>query len=251
MANTGELKEVLAQKPEIKAGSTLKALLATSNVRARFEDMLGKKAAGFMSSILSATANNKALATAEPMSVIGAAAIAASLDLPINQSLGFAYIVPYKGVAQFQLGWRGLVQLAMRSGQYRTMNAVVIHDGQLVENDPFTGNMKFKNERASDKVIGYLFYFQLINGFEKYTYWTKEEVEAHAKRYSQSYRGGTGPWKDDFDAMALKSVVKSALGKWGILSIELQTAIEKDQGVISEDLSKVDYIDAATEPEAK
>lgn len=249
MAKTEELKEVLVQKPELKAGTTLKTLLSTNNVRARFEDMLGKKAGGFISSILSAAASNKHLATADPASVVGAAAIAASLDLPINQSLGFAYIVPYKGVAQFQLGWRGLVQLAMRSGQYRTMNATAIHEGQVVKNDPFTGKMEFKTERISDKIIGYLFYFQLINGFEKYTYWTKEEVEAHAKRYSQSYRNGQGPWKDDFDAMAIKTVVKTSLGKWGILSIDLQTAIEKDQGVISEDLSKVDYIDAVTENE--
>ena len=250
MANIANLKEAVNSAPVVAKGNTLKALLSTDSIRSRFNEMLGKKAPGFISSILSATANNKALATADPTSVISAAAVAASLDLPINQSLGFAYIVPYKGVAAFQLGWRGLVQLAMRSGQYKTMNASVVYDGELKSHNPFSGEMEFDhNGKKSDTVVGYVFFYRLVNGFEKWEYWTKGKVQAHAKRYSQSYRNNQGPWADDFDAMALKTVVKSCLGKWGILSIEMQHAMEFDQAVVNDDLTKKEYVDNAIEGE--
>jgi len=157
--------------------------------------------------------------------------IAATLDLPINAALGMAHIVPYSGVGTFQMGWKGFVQLGLRSSQYKTMNATVIYEGQLVKNDQFTGEVEFKAEKSSDKVIGYLFYFKLLNGFEKYTYWTKEQCEAHAKKYSASYKKGYGKWSDDFDSMALKTVTKMGLSKWGILSLELQKAITEDESV--------------------
>lgn len=231
----------------------LNSLLGEQAIRSRFEDMLGKRASAFMSSILSATTTNKALAECEPMSIISAAAIAASFDLPINQNLGFAYIVPYKDkgfpVAQFQLGWRGYVQLALRTGQYKTINAAIVHEGQLVEGNEFTGEMMFRSERTSDKVTGYVFYFKLLNGFEKWVYMTREGCEAHGKKYSKAYAKGFGMWKDDFDTMALKTVVRLGLSKWGILSIEMQNALEHDYGVIDGEV--VNYPDAIEKGDAE
>lgn len=214
-----------------KAPARLSSLLQTPDVQKRFQEVLGKKASGFLSSILSATASNPALKDCEPMSVISSAMIAATLDLPINASLGMAYIIPFKGKATFQLGVRGLSQLALRSGQFKTLNVTKVLEGQITKHNPFTGEMEFKNEADSEKVVGYLMYFKLLNGFEKYHYWTAEECDAHGKRFSQTYKRGFGLWKDDFDAMALKTVLKSGLTKYAPLSIEMQTAIEADQGV--------------------
>ena len=206
----------------------LPALLSQENIKSRFEDVLGKKAAGFMSSVISATKANTSLSKCDPMSVISSAMIAATLDLPINPSLGMAHIVPYKDIATFQMGWKGYIQLAMRSGQYKTINLTRVFDGQIKDHNPFTGDYEFTTKRDSDTVIGYLLYFRLINGFEKYVYMTKGEVEAHAKRYSVSYRNNSGPWKSDFDSMALKTVAKMGLSKYGILSIEMQKAVVSD-----------------------
>ena len=252
-ASTDKVKNALAvqsQSRELAPGNTLKALLDSKSVKQRFEEMLGKKAAGFMSSIVSATSGNQMLAKADPMSVISAAAVAASLDLPINPSLGFAHIVPYKDQAQFQMGWRGFVQLAMRSGQYLTMNVSEVYEGQLVSENPFTGAYTFDAAaKKSDKVIGYVAYFKLINGFEKYAYMTTEAAQAHGKRYSQSYKKGFGQWVDNFGAMAKKTVIKGLLSKWGVMSIEMQNAIKFDQAVVTEDDKPV-YVDAAPATDA-
>lgn len=219
-------------KVAVNPVSRLRGLLDQQTVKEQFDKVLGKKAPGFVSSIISAVSQNKALQQVDPMSVISSAAVAASLDLPITPGLGFAHIVPYKGVAQFQIGWKGYVQLGMRSAQYRTMNAAVVHEGQLVDENEFTGEMLFRKERTSDKVIGYVFYFKLLNGFEKYVYMSRENCELHGKKYSAAYKKNYGPWVEDFDAMALKTVVKQSLSKWGVLSVEMQKALEVDQGVI-------------------
>ena len=241
---TTTTQEVTTTTQEIKPGMSLKALMQTKTIRARFEEVLGKKSAGFMSSIVTATSQNKHLAKAEPMSIISAAAIAASLDLPINPSLGLAYIVPYGDKAQFQIGWKGFVQLALRSGQYETINAARVYEGQLTKFDPFTGDMEFNAEaKKSDKVTGYLLYFRLLNGYRKYFYMTREQAEAHGKRFSQTFKKGFGVWVDDFDSMALKTVVKLGLAKFGPLSIEMQTAFETDQATIKND-GTPEFIDA-------
>lgn len=214
----------------------LSMVLSTPQIRERFESMLGeKRAAAFMSSIISAVSSNKALKECDPMSVVSSAAVAASMALPINPSLGLAHIVPYKGVAQFQMGWKGFVQLALRSGQFQTINVTIVKEGQLVEHDPFTGKIKFEKQAKSDRTVGYLLYFQLLNGFEKYFYMTREEMEAHGKQYSASYKKGFGMWVENFDAMGLKTVAKLGLSKWGVLSIDMEKAIEVDQATVAED----------------
>lgn len=228
--------------------SRIEFLIKTDTIKKRFEEVLGKKAAVFMSSVIAATKANPALSQCEPTSILAAAMQAATLDLPINASLGFCHIVPYSGQGQFQIGYRGLIQLAQRTGLYETMNAALIHEGQLVSEDEFTGEFVFKKERTSDKVVGYLFYFKLLNGYRKQVYWPKEKVEAHGKRYSKSFTNDKGRWKLDFDAMALKTVVIEGLKKWGPMSVEMQAvqkAITTDQGVIDVETGEVlDFPDA-------
>lgn len=229
----------------------LEVLVKGDAIKKRFNEVLGKKSPAFLSSVISAYKSNKSLGECEPMSVISAALQAATLDLPINQSLGMAHIVPYGGVAQFQLGWKGLVQLAQRTGLYETMNATIIYEGQLVSEDEFTGEFVFKKDKSSDKIIGYLFYFKLLNGYHKQVYWPIDKVEKHAKRYSKSFSNEKGRWKLDFEAMALKTVVIEGLKKWGPMSVEMQAvqkAITTDQGVIDLETGEVlDFPDAPKE----
>lgn len=219
-----------------KEAKTVKGLLEAPALKKKFEEMLGKKAAGFISSIIAVTNSNNHLMQANPATVIGAAAQAAMLDLPINQSLGFAYIVPYKGEAQFQLGYKGYIQLAQRSGQYADIGAKTVYEGELEYENRLLDKFRF-GECTSDKVIGYLAYFRLTNGFEKMLYMTLDEMQAHAKKYSKNYKGGTAKWGiADFDAMAEKTVLKRLLSKYGPLSIEsiqMSQALANDGGVIS------------------
>ena len=229
-----ELKKnnIVAQKE----AKTLKGMLEMPAYKNKFNEMLGKKAAGFMSSIIAVTNNNKYLAKANPATVIGAAAQAAMLDLPINQSLGFAYIVPYGNEAQFQLGYKGYIQLAQRSGQYVDIGAKTVYEGELEYENRLLDKFKF-GERTGDKVIGYLAYFRLTNGFEKMLFMELDEMIAHAKKYSQSYKGGTDKWGlTDFNVMAEKTALKRLLSKYGPLSIEsvqMSQALSNDGSVIS------------------
>lgn len=236
----------------IKKAQNLTEMLADVSVRKRFEQMLGNKAAGFMSSIIQVSRGNRQLQEADPASVVAAAAIAASLDLPIVSTLGHACIVPYRDgdrvVAQFQVMARGWVQLAWRSGQYKTLNAVEVYEGEIKNRNRLTGEMDFDPDgKKSDRVVGYLFYFKLLNGAEKYTYMTVEECHAHGKKYSKSYANPKGKWAQDFPSMALKTVVKQGLSKWGPMSIDMQKAVEFDQAAITPD-EKPQYIDTTTEP---
>ena len=248
-------KELAAQGTGAKTGAVvpkdrLSMVLSTPQVKERFESMLGeKRAASFMSSIISAVAGNAYLKKCDPMSVVSSAAIAASMDLPINPSLGFAHIVPYKDVAQFQMGWKGFVQLAMRTGQYKTINLSVVYEGQIVKKNSFTGELELQEERTSDKVSGYLLYFKLLNSFEKYFYMTALEMEAHARRYSASYKRNSGQWVENFDAMGLKTVAKLGLSKYGVLSVEMQRAVEADQAIVAEDGSFT-HVDSSEQEEA-
>ena len=211
-----------------------KGLFQQESVQQRFEQLLGKKAPGFISSVLQTVNNNNLLSKADPATVLNAAATAASLDLPINQSLGRAWIVPFKGQAQFQIGYKGFVELAQRSGKYRSINAIAVYENQYKGFNALTetidGDFSIDGEGS---VVGYAAHFELLNGFTKTVFWSKEKVEQHAKRFSKSY--SNGPWKSDFDAMAKKTVLKHTLSNWGVLSIEMQTATIADQSVQPEE----------------
>lgn len=243
IANTPAQGRAL-QVPE--KGITLRSMLGRQDIKGRFEEVLGKRAAGFISSIVSAVSANKELTKADPMTIISSASVAASLELPINQSLGFAHIVPYGGQAQFQIGWKGIVQLALRSGQYKTINLTVVRQGQIKYHNEFTGEMEFNEKATSPTIIGYLLYFRLLNGYEKYVYMTTQQCHDHGKRYSKAFAKGFGPWKDNFDAMALKTVAKLGLSKYGPMSVEMVTAMELDQAVVRED-GTPEYIDVPAE----
>jgi recombination protein RecT len=204
-------------------------------------DRLGKRAGQFTTSLLSLVNANEKISECKPITILQAALTAASMDLPINQNLGFAYIVPYKnkGImeAQFQMGWKGFVQLAQRSGKFETINTTDVREGEVKERNRMTGELDFvwiddDAERNKKEIVGYLAYFKLLNGFNKSLYMTKAEIESHAGRYSQSYKGGFGgPWKTDFDLMAQKTALKLLLSKFAPLSTEMSEAITVDQSV--------------------
>ena len=229
---------------------SLSTFLNSDQIKNKFTEIMGKKGVGFISSVLSAVNSNSLLQNADQNSIYTAALMAATLDLPINQNLGLAYIIgyntkqadgSYKVMAQFQIGYKGFKQLAMRSGQFKTLHETVVKEGEIINHDRLTGSMKFNwiqdsSERLSKKTIGYISYFELLNGFSSIFYMTKEEAENHGKKYSQNYKKyGTGLWKDEFDAMALKTVIKLNLSKNAPLSIEMQQAVLSDQGVIKSD----------------
>ena len=217
----------------------LKQMLEDVNLKKRMQEMLGNKAASFMTSILNTVSTNETLKKCEPRSIITASLIAATLDMPIDPNLGFAYIIPYfaKGEykAQFQIGYKGLIQLAIRSGQYKTIHATPVYEGQIKKINPFKGEIEFNEDwqpQEGQKIVGYLAYFKLINGFEKYHYMTMEEIRKHAERYSKSYSNKEGVWTNNFNEMALKTVLKLLLKKYGLLSVEMQTVLKADQAVV-------------------
>lgn len=235
-----KLTDMNNTQPPVQAtptqGASLAAVMKSPAVRARFKDILKEKGEGFIASVLAVVNNNALLSKATPMSVISAAMTAATLDLPLTTGLGYAAIVPfYNGKegrtdAQFQLMTRGLVQLALRSGQYAAIEVNEVYEGEIVAFNRFNGSYSF-GERTSDNIIGYMGYFRLLNGFEKYYYMSVEEIQAHAQRYSQTAKKGYGLWVEQFDAMARKTVLKLLLSRWGILSVELQKATTFDGSV--------------------
>lgn len=185
----------------------------------------------FVTSLLSIVNNNSHLAKATNTSVLNAAMKAATLDLPIDPNLGFAYIVPYGSEAQFQLGYKGLIQLAQRSGQIVKLNAGEIYASQFKGYNPLTEDLEVDMTalpKANEEVAGYFAFMRLSNGFEKTLFWTKDRVLAHGKKYSRSFSGKSSPWQTDFDAMARKTVLKQLLSTYAPLSIEMQQAIIED-----------------------
>lgn len=230
--------------------TTLKGYFKTDECMSNLRAMLGQKAQGFATSVLSVVNNNKLLQKVEPSTIYSSAMIAASLDLPINPNLGFAAIVPYGNYAQFQVMTRGLVQLAIRSGQYAKITNAVVHKGELIKYDPFKDEYEFDaSKRESDEVIGYVAYFRTIGGFEKYFYMTKDEAMAHGQRYSKSFKSGV--WATDPESMCLKTVLKLLLSKYGILSIEMQRAIKFDQGVVKGDFTQMSSIEEINEADVE
>lgn len=238
---------------------TVKDFFSRDDVKVKFQELLGSKSVGFLTSVLQITNQNALLSKATPVSVYNSAAMAATLDLPINQNLGFAYIVPYnekfkdaqgqwqqRCVAQFQIGWKGLVQLAQRSGQYKSINVVEVYENQFKKYNALTEELDADFEiDGAGLIVGYVAYFRLLNGFEKTVYWSKTKVEQHGKKFSKTYENSNGVWKSNFEAMAKKTVLKSAISKWGILSIEMTKAVVADQAEIKDfETLDVDYKDA-------
>jgi len=237
MANIVQQKQTVAQ------------YFGSVNIKKYVESVLKDRAGQFVTSLVSMANLTPGLKECNPETLMFCGMKAASLNLPLDNNLGFAYAVPYGKEAQFQIGYRGFVQLGQRTGQYKNMNVINVHDGELKSWDPFTEELELEimqdqEARAKTTVIGYAAVFTLMNGFKKVSYWPIARVEAHAKRFSKAYNNG--PWKTDFHAMARKTVLKEMLSKWGPLSTEMAEAVKFDQSVIrkSDDGSEYpDYID--------
>jgi len=198
----------------------------------------------FMSSVISVANGNPQLRKAQPMSIIGAAMVAATMQLQVIPTLGQAYLIPYGSQCQLQVGYLGILQLCQRSGQFKKILAAPVHEGEYISGDEFDEDYVFdKKQKKSDKVIGYMAKFELLNGFTKVAYWDIDKVKAHAQKFSQAFRAGyNSPWKSDFDAMAQKTVLKSIL-KFAPKSVEMQRAITFDQSVVNTNVSDVQDLD--------
>jgi len=215
----------------------LTTFLRDPSIEARIKNTLGDttKTNAFITSVLSVVNSNEALKDCDRSSLLSACLTASSMDLPINQNLGFAYIIPYKGKAQFQMGYKGFIQLAQRSGLFLTISESEVYEGQLVSDDPLLGTTFDWKNRTSDRVIGYVAYFELQNGFKKSLYMDIEQIKKHAQAFSQTFKKGLGVWVDNFDAMAKKTVLKLLLSRYGPMSTTIQEALVKDQAILNED----------------
>lgn len=227
---------------EITISKKVKNYLDTPELTERLQQaMTPQKKEIFKTSLLNVVNSNSLFEKVNPLSIIQSALVATTLDLPINSSLGYAYIIPYGVNAQFQLGYKGLIQLAQRTGQYQTISASEVKDGQIVSFDPLKG-IEFDWTKTDGEVIGYVAYFKLVNGFEKYLYMSIKELEGHGAKYSKSYNSKdkytkeyNGIWRTNFDAMAKKTVLKQLISKFGIMSVEMQDAVVKDQQIIDKE----------------
>jgi len=213
--------------------SAFNRLLNVSEMRKLFENAVQDNSGAFIASLIDLYDGDTDLQLCDPKAVAMEALKAASLKLPINKALGFAYIIPYRDkcgvmVPQFRLGYRGMIQLCLRSNAYRYINADCLYEGESVALNRLTGMIVISGTKNGEKVIGYFSYFQLLNGFEKATYWTREAVEAHAVRYSKSYSSSKSAWVSNFDEMATKTVLRDLLGHYGVMSTEFSIALEAE-----------------------
>ena len=235
---------------------TLSNYLTGEGVKKKINEMVGgKDGQRFITAIISATTTNPALQECDNSTILSAALLGESLKLSPSPQLGQYYLVPFndnksgRKVAQFQLGYKGYIQLAIRSGMYKKLNVLAIKEGELINYDPLNEEIEvqlIEDEEAREEAptIGYYAMFEYTNGFRKTLYWSKAKMEKHAMKYSMGYRAKKGYtfWEKDFDAMAYKTMLRQLISKWGIMSIEMQTAIDADMGVVK-DNGTIDYVD--------
>lgn len=239
------------------------AYLTQDAIKNRINQIVGgKDGQRFITALTSAVTTNPTLAECEPSTILSGALLGESLKLSPSPQLGQYYLVPFNDsrrgskVAQFQIGYKGMIQLAIRSGQYKKLNVLAIKEGELVSYDPLNEEIEVnliedEEKREKARTIGYYAMFEYLNGFRKTLYWSKAKMEAHATNFSQGFKAKKGYtfWEKDFDAMAYKTMIRQLLSKWGIMSIEMQEAYVKDMGVIDES-GKVDYIDNSRSSES-
>ena len=253
------------QKKEL----TFSAFMTNNAIVNKVNSIIGDEKSGkrFISGIISAVSVNPQLSECENASILSGALLGEGLNLSPSPQLGHYYLVPfnvkvedketkktyYVKKAQFQLGWKGYYQLALRSGYYKKINVLPIKEGELISWNPLEEEIKVKlieddNEREKTKTIGYYAMYEYLNGFKKAIYWSKEKMESHANQYSNGYKAKKGYtfWEKDFDSMAMKTMLRQLISKYGIMSIEMQNAFEGDMAVINEDGSK-DYVDNKVE----
>lgn len=256
---------------------SLQLFVRSEKAQESIQAILKDRAGDFTTSLMTVVNGNPVLQECDPAEVVRVALKAASMRLPIDPNLGLAYIIPYKnntkiteeyldskGVKrtkdtwvskyepQLQVGWKGFVQLALRTQQYQTMNVSEVREGEYKGTNRLTGQIDFEwnddqDERGKKKIIGYVGYIRLTNGFEKILYMTADELEAHAKKYSKSYKNGNGVWKDQKDAMCRKTVIKLLISKWGPQSTEIQKALRADQAAMVDE-DNFNYLDNDKKP---
>lgn len=238
---TNQLQNNQQVKAPVKH-KTLRELFNDPIIKTKVKQLIGKNSATFATSVMQIANSNALLRTAEPSSVFNAACMAATLNLPLQNGLGFAYIVPFKNnkerkvEAQFQIGYKGFIQLAQRSGQFKRLVALPVYKKQLLKKD-FINGFEFDWEQEPEKdenPIGYYAYFKLVNDFSAELYMSHDDIIKHAQRYSQTFKKGFGVWHDNFEAMALKTVMKLLLSKQAPLSVEMQQAVLADQAVVKD-----------------
>ena len=257
------------QQKQMSVTALVNSMLDKDGMRKRFDELLGKRTPQFVSSIVSMVNADKNLQQAfyeSPMTVIQASLKAAMFDLPIDQSLGYAYIVPFKNYkkdlgakkmeATFILGWKGMHQLALRTGAYKTINVVDVREGELKSYNRLTEEVKIdfiEDEDARDAlpIIGYVGYYRLVNGAEKTVYMSTKSIAAHEKKFRKGEFQGKG-WREDWDAMARKTVYRILIGKWGVMSIDYQTRGEGEQlaDAIAADIQEEGLIDGTVVDES-
>jgi recombination protein RecT len=220
------------QNNQLSRIDQMKNMINAPSVQDQFRNALAENSGSFVASLIDLYGGDSYLQNCEPKLVIMEALKAAVLKLPINKSLGFAYIVPYKKnniqLPQFQIGYKGLIQLAMRTGQYRIINADEVYEGEYRTRNKLTGEFDLSGTAKSDVIIGYFAHIELLNGFSKTLYMTKEKVMAHAQKYSKSYNTDFSPWKTEFDAMAKKTVLRNLLSHYGFLSVEMMDGMAQE-----------------------
>ena len=245
------------QVPSKKSAPKFSVMIQTDAYKNLINNTLGdpKRAAGFITAITSAVATNPQLADCDPATILSAGLLGETLQLSPSPQLGQYYFVPFndrklgRKVAQFQLGYKGYIQLAIRSGQYKKLNAMAIKEGELIKYDPLNEEIEvqlIEDEAAREAAptIGYYAMFEYLNGFRKVIYWSKEKMQNHALEYSQGYRAHKGYtfWEKDFDSMAIKTMLRQLISKWGIMSIDFQKAYEADMGVLRPG-GNIEYVD--------
>ena len=261
-------KENAGMQEKKTVNTLMNAMLDGEKLRGRFDELLGKRAPQFISSVVSmvnADINLQQAFYESPMTIIQSALKAATFDLPIDQNLGYAYIVPFKNSkkqedgtwakrmeASFILGWKGMHQLALRTGAYKTINVVDIREGELKSYNRLTEEVNIQfveddTEREALPIIGYVGYYRLVNGAEKTIYMTKQQIENHEKKFRKGEYMGKG-WKDDWDAMARKTVYRRLIGKWGVMSIDYQK--QGDALNLANQMQEEYHLDNPTIPEA-
>lgn len=240
MASTTNTKGAIAAAAKNEAPEEAKSpsnlmrnILDNANTKRLLQDSLKENAGAFSASVLDLYNSDTYLQKCDPRQVFGECLKAVSLKLPISKQLGFAYVIPYKkngiDVPQFQLGYKGMIQLCMRTGEYKYINADVVYEGEYRGADRLTGHVDLNGERISDTIIGYFAYIETLNGFKKAVYWSKEKVIDHAKKFSKSYNSQNSVWKSNFDAMAIKTVLRNLLSKYGVMNVEMANAMQAEE----------------------
>jgi len=241
------IQSALAKKQEKPStpAQIMQSLLSHEGTKKILENALHENAGAFSASVIDLYNSDKTLQACDPRQVFGECLKAVSLKLPINKQLGFAYVIPYKDsktgtqVPQFQMGYKGFIQLCMRSGIYKYINAGVVYEGELQTVDKLTGAVDLNGNKVSDEVVGYFAYMETINGFSKAYFWTKDATIKHAAKYSKSYRSGSSIWRDNLDEMCVKTVLRNMLSKWGAMTVDMERALTSDTD---------DYADKTQDP---